>query len=136
MMLKKLNDWSREIGQSSERSKDLFFILERFHLNHRVAFSPYILDEIKQLEVELFEMGARCTLLTVSPKNIEQRISSRNPNEWVGKTEEELKMASDLLLEQQQEYRNHAKNSIIPTIEINTDNKDWESYAKQIYFVN
>jgi len=136
MMLKKLNDWSREIGQSSERSKGIFFILERFHLNHRVAFSQTILDEIKQLEVELFEMGARCALLTVSPENIEQRISSRNPNEWIGKTEEEMKMACDLLVEQQQEYRRQAENSIIPTIEINTDNKDWESYAKQIYFVN
>ena len=136
MMLKKLNVWSREIGQSSERSKCLFFIVERFHLNHRVAFSHYFLDEIQQLEVELFEMGARCALLTVSPENIEQRISSRNPNEWVGKTEEELKMACNLLFEQQQEYRSQAENSIIPTIEINTDNKDWESYAKQIYFVN
>ena len=85
---------------------------------------------------ELFEMGARCTLLTVSPENIEQRLSSRNPNEWVGKTEEEMKMACDLLLEEQQEYRDQAENSVIPTIEINTDNKDWESYAKQIYFVN
>jgi hypothetical protein len=43
-------------------------------------------------------------------------------------------MAGDLLLEQQQEYRSQAENSIIPTIEINTDNKDWKSYAKQIYF--
>jgi thymidylate kinase len=134
MMLKKLNNWAREIGQSSQRSKGLFFILERFHLNHRVAFSHYISDEIMQLEVELFELGARCTLLTVSPENIKQRISSRNPNEWVGKTEEEMKMAGDLLLEQQQEYRSQAENSIIPTIEINTDNKDWKSYAKQIYF--
>ncbi|MFJ7936505.1 hypothetical protein [Sporosarcina sp. NPDC096371] len=132
-MLKKLNNWAREIGQSSQRSKGLFFILERFHLNHRVAFSHSISDEIKQLEAELFEMGARCTLLTVSPHNIEQRISSRNPNEWVGKTEQEMKMACDLLLEQQQAYRRQAENSIIPTIEINTDNKDWESYAKQIY---
>ncbi|WP_413376113.1 hypothetical protein [Alkalihalobacillus sp. 1P02AB] len=133
MMLRKLNNWAREIGQSSERSKGLFFILERFHLNHRVAFSHSISDEIKQLEAELFEMGARCTLLTISPNNLEQRISSRNPNEWIGKTEKEMKKACDLLLSQQQEYRNQAENSIIPTIEINTDHKDWESYAKQIY---
>lgn len=136
MMLKKLNNWAREIGQSSQCSKGLFFILERFHLNHRVAFSHSISDEIKQLEDELFGMGARCTLLTVSPNNIMQRISSRNPNEWVGKTEKEMKMTCDLVLEQQQEYRIQAENSIIPTIEINTDNKDWESYAKQIYLLN
>lgn len=136
MMLKKLNNWAREISQSSPRSKGLFFILERFHLNHRVAFSHHISDEIKQLEAELFAMGARCTLLTVSSNNIERRISSRNPDGWVGKTTKEMKVACDLLLEQQQEYRNQAENSIIPTIEINTDDKDWESYAKQIYFLN
>ena len=134
-MLKKLNNWAREIGQS-QLPKGLFFILERFNLNHRVAFSDNISDEIKQLEAELFEMGARCALLTVSSNNIERRISSRNPNEWVGKTEEEMKKACDLLLEQQKEYRRQAENSIIPTIEINTDNKDWESYAKQIYLLD
>ena len=136
MMLKKLNNWAIEIGQSSQRSKGLYFILERFHLNHRVAFSHYISDEIKELEAKLFEIGAKCALLTVSSNNIERRISSRNPNEWIGKTEEEIKKACDLLLEQQQEYRRQAKNSIIPTIEINTDNKDWESYAKQIYLLD
>jgi thymidylate kinase len=134
-MLKMLNNWSREIGQT-QRSKGLFFILERFHLNHRVAFSHSISDEIKELEAQLFEMGARCTLLTVSPENLEQRISSRNPNEWEGKTMKEMKLACELLLEQQQEYRSQAENSIIPTIEINTDNKDWDSYAKQIYLFN
>jgi len=136
MMLKKLNNWAKGIGQSTQRSKGIFFILERFHLNHRVAFSQSISDEIKQLESELFEMGARCTLLTVSPNNIAQRISSRNPYEWVGKTEKEVKMACDHLLEQQQLYRSQAENSIIPTIEINTDNKDWELYGQQIYFSN
>ncbi|WP_025115661.1 AAA family ATPase [Lysinibacillus fusiformis] len=134
-MLKMLNNWSREFGQT-QRSKGLFFILERFHLNHRVAFSHSLSDEIKELEAQLFEMGARCTLLTVSPENVEQRISSRNPNEWQEKTSKEMKVACELLLEQQKEYRNQAGNSIIPTIEINTDNKDWESYAKQIYFFN
>ncbi|WKT78864.1 hypothetical protein [Lysinibacillus fusiformis] len=134
-MLKMLNKWSREVGQT-QRSKGLYFILERFHLNHRVAFSHSISDEIKELEAQLFEMGAKCTLLTVSPENLEQRISSRNPHEWEGKTLKEMKLACELLLEEQQAYRRQAGNSIIPTIEINTDNKDWESYAKQIFLFN
>ncbi|GAA3348704.1 hypothetical protein SAMN02787081_00378 [Lysinibacillus fusiformis] len=82
-------------------------------------------------------MRARCTLLTVSPENLEQRIiCRRNPHEWEGKTSKEMKLACELLLEQQPAYRSQAANSIIPTIEINTDNKDWESYAKQIYLFN
>jgi thymidylate kinase len=135
MMLKKLSGWARELGQV-QRSKGIFFILERFHLNHRVAFSDSLMDEIKQIEAELFGMGARCALLTISPENAEKRLKSRNPEEWAELKEEEVKMACDLLIKQQQEFRRQAKDSIIPTIVINTDNKDWETYAKQIYFFN
>ncbi|UZM98621.1 hypothetical protein OL548_29460 [Lysinibacillus sp. MHQ-1] len=35
-MLKMLNNWSREIGQT-QRSKGLFFILERFHFSHPIS---------------------------------------------------------------------------------------------------
>lgn len=132
-MLKRLNNWAIEIGQT-QPSKGLYFILERFHLNHRVAFSHLLSDEIEELETQLFEMGARCILLTVSPENLPQRISSRNPKEWEGKTVEDMKLACEQLVEQQQEYRLQAEKSIIPTLEINTDHKDWESYAKQIHF--
>jgi thymidylate kinase len=133
MMLKKLNDWSRELGQL-QRSKGIFFILERFHLNHRVAFSDYLMREIEQLEAELLGLGARCALLTISPENAENRLKSRNPEEWTGKTDKEIKEACEQLINTQKELRQQANDSIIPTIEINTDNKDWNTYAKQIYF--
>lgn len=132
MMLKKLSNWAMEL-QHLQRSKGLFFILERFHLNHRVAFTHSLMEEIEQIEAELFGIGARCALLTVSLENAEKRLKSRNTSEWLDKTGEERKMACDLLIEQQKEYRRQAKSSIIPTIEINTDARDWKSYAEQIY---
>ncbi|WP_231710697.1 hypothetical protein [Gracilibacillus suaedae] len=84
MLLKKLSNWARELGQS-QRSKGIFFILERFHLNHRVAFSDSLMDEIEQIEADLFGMGARCALLTISPDITEERLKSRNPEGWVEK---------------------------------------------------
>ena len=100
-----------------------------------MAFSEPILDEIKQIESELFEMEAKTVLLTISHETVEKRIKSRNPEEWIGKSAEEIKLACDLLLKQR-ELRRQARESIIPTIGVNTDNKDWDTYAKQIYFFN
>ncbi len=135
MVLKKLSNWERELGQL-QRSKGIFFILERFHLNHRVAFSDSLMDEIEQIEADLFGMGARCALLTISPEITKERLKSRNPEGWAEKKEEEITLACELLKKQQQEFRRQANNSIIPTLEIVTDNKDWGSYAKQIYYFN
>jgi hypothetical protein len=134
MMLKKLSNWAYELGQT-QRSKGMFFILERFHLNHRVAFLDALMGEIEQIETDLFRMGARCALLTISPENIEERLKSRNPEKRNDK-QEEITLACEHFVKQQQEFRQQAANSIIPTIEINTDNKDWEFYAKQIYCLN
>ncbi|WP_010280866.1 AAA family ATPase [Bacillus timonensis] len=135
LMLKKLSDWARELGQL-ERSKGIFFILERFHLNHRVAFTDSLMGEIEQIETEMFAMGARCALLTISPENAEKRLKSRDTDTWAEKTAEEIKVACELLINTQQELRRQANASIIPTIEINTDKKDWDSYAKQILLIH
>ncbi|THE13012.1 hypothetical protein E1I69_09060 [Bacillus timonensis] len=134
-MLRKLRDWEKELGQT-QRSKGIFFILERFHLNHRVAYPNCLMDEIEEIEDELYRMGAKCALLTISPENAVKRIISRNPEVWNKKSEEDIRLAYELLLKQQQEYRVQADHSIIPTIEINTDRKEWELYAKQIYSIN
>ncbi|UOQ48762.1 hypothetical protein MUN88_00960 [Gracilibacillus caseinilyticus] len=133
LMLTKLNEWARELGQV-QRSKGIFFILERFHLNHRVAFSDSEVNEMKQIEAQLLAMGAKCVLLTISPDYIENRLRSRHPEEWIGKSEAEIKMACDLFSKQQEEFRQQATDSVIPTIEINTDTGDWDSCARQIYF--
>ncbi|KAA0549829.1 hypothetical protein FZW96_00300 [Bacillus sp. BGMRC 2118] len=131
-MLKQLFDWQEKLGSSS-RSKGIFFILERFHLNHRVAFLNEAAQELDELENELFRMGATCALLTISNDVVETRLQSRNPTDWLNKSPEDRKQACQSLLLQQEEYRKQAKNSIIPTIEINTDKRDWKSYAEQIY---
>jgi hypothetical protein len=104
-------------------SRGLFYILERFHLNHRAAFSNSDHKEILEIEEELVALGAKCILLTISPEIVEERIKSRRPDEWINKTEVEIKESSNELMNAQNEYRLQAEISKIPTFEINTDMK-------------
>jgi hypothetical protein len=132
-MLRQLNEWANYLGPKASRgSRGLFFILERFHLNHRVAFSDTSLYEIESLENELLNLGAKCALLTVSPDHVEQRMQSRTPHEWTNKTREEIQKAADDFIQSQWELRNQSIKVGIPTIEINTDKKDWIAYANKI----
>lgn len=131
-MLRQLNEWANKLGNASRRARGIFFVLERFHLNHRVAYPDKLLNEIEAIENEILNIGAKCALLTISPEIVEERIQSRTPDEWVNKSSEEIKTAVNELISTQSELRTASKESVIPTIEINTDNKDWNAYAKKI----
>jgi len=130
-MLKQLNDWAIKLGPASRRSRGIFFVLERFHLNHRAAFVNSGQSEISKIEEELTRLGAKCVLLTISD-DIETRIKSRNPEEWDNKTHKETEEYIAELIRTQDSYRQQSKLSKIPTIEINTDSKKWEDITKQI----
>jgi hypothetical protein len=58
VILRQLNEWATKLGKASRRSRGIFFILERFHLNHRVAYPDKSLHEIEALEQELVNYGA------------------------------------------------------------------------------
>ncbi|MFC3748597.1 hypothetical protein [Paenibacillus sp. GCM10012306] len=132
-MLRQLNEWSTYLGPDASRaSRGIFFILERFHLNHRVAFPSDSLYEIESLENELLHLGATCVLLTVSSGNVEQRMQSRTPHEWTSKSREQIRKSADEFIQTQSELRKQSSLSILPTIEINTDNKDWIAYANKV----
>jgi thymidylate kinase len=131
-MLKKLNDWAIHLGPASRRSRGLFFVLERFHLNHRVAFPEYDDTEIIDIEKQLIELGAKCILLTISDEVVEERIKSRNPGEWLNKSESDIGRACKELIGTQNKLRYNVTRSIVPTLEINTDNKEWNEYARLI----
>ncbi|TDQ42033.1 hypothetical protein [Aureibacillus halotolerans] len=132
-MLKQLNEWATYLGpDASKASRGIFFILERFHLNHRVAYPLVASSEIEKIENELLLLGAQCVLLTVSSENIEQRMQSRTPHEWKNKTREEIRKSVDEFTRTQSELHKQSSLSILPTIEINTDNKDWAAYANQL----
>ncbi|WP_141503131.1 hypothetical protein [Paenibacillus luteus] len=131
-MLKKLNEWAVYLGPASRRARGLFYVLERFHLNHRAAFSDSDTSEIIEIEEQLVSLSAKCILLSISPEVVEDRIKSRQPEEWMYKTKEEVQSSMNELLSVQNELRHQAKRSRVPTLEINTDNKDWNSYVRTI----
>ena len=131
-MLKKLNDWAKHLGPSHRKSRGLFFVLERFHLSHRASFPDHDDAAIAKIEQRLAELGARCVLLTISPAVVEERIKSRNPSEWEEKSSQEVEEACKNLLETQDALRFHSRRSIVPTREINTDDRNWDAYARMI----
>jgi thymidylate kinase len=104
-MLKNLNEWAVSRGPASRRSRGLFYILERFHLNHRVAFHDYDTSKIIEIENELVSFGAKCILLTISQSVIEERIKSRRPNDWTTKSKEEVYKACQIFESSQNDYR-------------------------------
>ena len=132
VILRQLNEWATKLGRASRRARGIFFILERFHLNHRVAYPDKSLYEIELLEQELVNYGAKCALLTISPEIGERRIQSRTPEEWHNKKSEEISAAVNQLLTTQLTLRTVSRQSAIPTIEINTDTRDWGNYAEDI----
>ncbi|WP_308636399.1 hypothetical protein [Paenibacillus silvisoli] len=107
-------------------------MLERFHLNHRVAFSDADPTEIAMLEEQLAALGAHCVLLTISPEAAKERIQSRTPAEWAGKSDEEIEQACRELLLTQERLREQARSSKVPTTEINTDRKQWDELAREL----
>lgn len=131
-MLRQLNDWAAYLGPDASRaSRGIFFVLERFHLNHRAAFPAENTEEIEAVENELLRLGAKCVLLTVSSDIVEQRMQSRTPHEWTNKSKEEIDKSAYEFIQTQAELRKQSRISVVPTIEIVTDHKDWTAYASQ-----
>ncbi|MNC65526.1 hypothetical protein D3C75_1158280 [compost metagenome] len=66
------------------------------------------------------------------PQHIVERMQSRSPHEWRNKTTEEIRKSAYEFIHTQEELRKQSTLSILPTIEINTDLKDWDAYAREI----
>lgn len=80
-------------------------------------------------------MNAHCVLLTLSPDVVESRFIESRGEDWklnVLKTHPTIHDACLEFLNNQEKMRRCAKQSGIPFLEINTDDADWDSYAKQI----
>lgn len=125
-------NWIDSLGHTKS-SNGIFFLLERFHLNHRAAFIHS--SEIEVLEKRLFGLNALCILLTLSQDAVEPRYIESRGEAWksyVVGNYSTLTEACRKFSEDQENLRMYAKQSLIPTLEINTDEADWVSYAKQI----
>jgi len=125
-------DWIDSLGHSKP-SNGVFYLFERFHVNHRAAFINSA--EIEVLEKRLSRLNAHCVLLTLSQDAVEPRFIDSRSEAWKAYVMEKhptVRDACQKFLEDQEKLRMCAKQSLIPTLEINTDEADWDSYAKQI----
>lgn len=127
-MLEQLNNYANSMGEHSRRSRGLFFVFERFHLNY--AFSHNDIDSVEyvKLEQRLLSLNAQVVLCTISNRNVEPRLIHRATytNEVV--TQE----AITKYIENQQRFVDIANKSNVPTMIINTDDLNWDGYARMI----
>lgn len=130
--LEQLYHWINSLGHT-KTSNGVFYILERFHLNHRCAFGDS--PGIRNLEQRLTELNAHCVLLTLSPEVIESRYIESRGQDWksyVMRDGLSVTETCERFLIDQDKLRQCAKQSLIPTMEITTDDANWDSYAQQI----
>jgi hypothetical protein len=124
-------DWINSLGHSKP-SKGIFFLLERFHINHRAAFKAS--PEIELLEKRLSRMNAHCVLLTLTKDAVEPRFIESRGEAWksyvMGKST--AAQVCETFVDNQENLRMATKQSLIPTLEINTDEADWDAYAKRV----
>jgi hypothetical protein len=133
--LEQLYSWIDSLGHTKP-ANGVFYILERFHLNHRKAFGAS--SEIQSLEERLLKLNAHCVLLTLSPEVVESRFIESRGQDWksyVMRDGYSVAAACERFLSDQDELRQCAKHSLIPTREIRTDDADWDSYAQQIMWM-
>jgi len=131
-LLEHLNDWACWLGDGKRRSRGLFFLLERFHLNHRCAFPDAPDDEITAIEQRLCNLGATTVLLTISPDIVEERMQRRSPHRWQNHTKNTLAKEAETYIHGQARMIASAQQSHVPTTEVNTDDRNWEEYARTI----
>ena len=127
-MLEQLNNYANSMGEHSRRSRGLFFVFERFHLNYAQNFNNITSEEYVKLEQRLINLNAQTVLCTISPENITQRLMHRAAytNELV--TKEHITK----YIENQQRFIDFANKSTVPTMIINTDDLNWDVYARMI----
>ena len=127
-MLENLNNYANAMGEHSRRSRGLFFVYERFHLNYAHCFNDISSEEYMKLEHRLIRLNTQVILCTISPENVMQRLMHR-----AAYTNEEVTQEDAAkYIESQQSLIDIANKSIVPATIISTDDLSWGSHARMI----
>lgn len=127
-MLEQLSDYADSIGEHSRRSRGLFYVYERFHLNYAYSYNDITSEDYVKLEQRLNRLNALTILCTISPAKVEERLMHR------AAYTNEVITQYDIMeyIENQQRIVDMTKKSTVPTLIINTDDLAWDRYASQI----
>lgn len=125
--IEQLNDWAAKLGpNASRRSRGLFFVFERFTIDHRLCYGTS--DFVDSIERRLANLSAVCFLLTVSAECIEERMRYRSERTGgsIGPTD-----VSDWLAKQERYVEKVGHLGYACHI-LNTDERDWDGYADRV----
>nr|WP_165983393.1 hypothetical protein [Macrococcus goetzii] len=125
--LSQLSNWINNEINHGKSSSDLYYMFERYHLNHIVHFGNH--HEIIQIQNKLMELNPLCVLLIVSKSEMSKRIQLRYPQI----SNHDFKKEIEKFTQIQEKYIKEASNTVIPCIIVNTDSMDWVSLANQIF---
>jgi len=127
-MLEQLNAYANAMGMHSRRSRGLFFVFERFHLNYAFSHNDMESEEYMQIENRLRSINAMPVLLTISASQVEARLRHRAQYS----KEEVTRESIDNYLRQQERFIEIAGRSSLATRVINTDSMDWDAMARDL----
>lgn len=122
--IEELNTWAVGLGPHRRTSRGLFFLFERFHLNHRFSYTDSVY--IENIEKRLCQISCSCAVLVMSPEKIEQRLRYRSNGLLSGI---KLSNAATEWLRCQERLVECAEQSLVPYMLLNTDEMAWENYA-------
>jgi thymidylate kinase len=128
-MLETLNNYANSMGEHSRRSRGLFYVFERFHLNYACHFNDTVSEEYSELERRLIKLNAHTFLFTISPDNVPPRLKHRETDKNKIFTEDEI----NEYINYQQRFIDTANKSKVKTTILNTDSLNWTEYAKIIF---
>lgn len=127
-MLEQLSSYADGMGVHSRRSRGLFFMFERFHLNFAYSFPDADDVEYQALEARLSALHPLTVLCTVSPDKVHSRLVHRATYTGENVTDE----AVQTYIQNQQRFIKAAERSTLPTLILCTDGMDWDGLARQL----
>ena len=129
--LESLERWSSAMGPASRQARGVFFVLERFHLNHRLTYEEDV-DWVEETETRLEKLYAVCFLLTVSEPHVADRLTFRLRTAGKPHGAQAVELATRQFLEQQQRLLRAADRASVPTVVLCTDDQNWTRCADVI----
>ncbi len=133
-MLEDLSGYADSMGDHSRRSRGLFFVFERFHLNCAYARpgkneNCLLTADYRELENRLISLNAHLVLCTISFENVEKRLSHRA--RYTG--EKITEAVVENYLQNQKRMIRLAKSSRLPCTILDTSGMKWDSYAGELF---
>ncbi|MBP7075287.1 MAG: hypothetical protein KBA81_07895 [Rhabdochlamydiaceae bacterium] len=128
-------DYLRKLITVFKKETADYLIIDRFHLTH--AFRSHAsLKEFSSIEESLRELGETLlVLLTIDTDSIKARIEetmSYRRDQWKKGAQGTLEEKAIYYAEQQEQLKRFQQVTTLPSIIIDTTNKDWENCLLQI----